>query len=150
MKDQGSNKPKFYIYTDGSYRNGVYSGAFCVYAGTQLIYHDSGCGTKAASMNNVAGELSAVMHAALWLKKNNSRAVIVHDYEGCSKWLDGQWRAKNEYTKAYVSFMRPYVANGTVSFKWVKGHNGDLGNAIADVKAGKALKQNTKWAVDTY
>lgn len=136
---------KYYIYTDGSYREGIYAGAFCVYTGTKCIYKSSGCGTKASSMNNVAGELTAVMRAARWTKKQNAQAVIVHDYTGISKWVDGSWRTKNEWTKAYKKFITPYVKDGTVSFKWVKGHNGDLGNALADELARYALRDQKGW-----
>lgn len=132
-----------YVYTDGAYRDGIYAGAFLVYRGTQFIYSNSGCGTKAASMNNVAGELSAVMHAVVWLKKHNYFGVIVYDYTGIEKWLTKEWKAKNEFTQAYVKFMQPYLDQ--ISFKWVKGHNGDLGNAQADRLASKALNSRKEW-----
>lgn len=140
------NPKKVYVYTDGSYRDGVYSGAFLVYQGSRCIFKDSGCGTKAACMNNVAGELSAVMRAARWLKRNNYQGVIVYDYVGIYEWLVDNWRAKNEYTKAYKKFMCPYVDNQIVTFKWVKAHNGDLGNIMADNLAKEALKVGRKWS----
>lgn len=136
---------KVYVYTDGSYRDGVYAGAFLVYQGARCIHTDSGCGTKAACMNNVAGELSAVMHAAHWLKKNNYQGVIVYDYTGVYEWLVGNWKTKNEYTKAYKDFMLPYMQDLTVTFKWVKGHNGDLGNTMADQLAKEALNKRKEW-----
>ncbi len=137
-----------YIYTDGSYSTNTpdkYSGAFLVYAGTQCIYSDAGCGTKAVSMRNVAGELSAVMHAAKWLRSNGFKGTIVYDYTGVYEWLNGNWRTKNEFTKAYKEFMNSYVKDGTVSFKWVKAHNGDLGNHQADALAKLALRQGVSW-----
>ena len=141
-------KHKVYVYTDGSYSSQYahrYAGAFLVYKGTQCIYKDSGCGTKAISMRNVAGELSAAMRAAYWLKKNNYKGVIVYDYEGVEKWLTGAWTARNQYTQAYVKFMKPYLKDGWISFKWVKAHNGDLGNHMADAQAKSALKAKKEW-----
>ena len=137
-----------YVYTDGSWSSktpGLYAGAFLVYQGTKLMYKDAGCGVKAATMRNVAGELSAVMHAASWLKRNNLSAVIVYDYQGIEKWLTSEWKAKNKFTQAYQKFMRPYLESGIVSFKWTKAHNGDLGNELADKEAIKALKNNKVW-----
>ena len=77
----------------------------------------------------------------------NYKGVIVYDYEGIEKWLDGSWRCKNEYTKQYRNFMKRYVKDGTVEFKWVKGHNGDLGNAQADKLAREALNKRMRWRV---
>ena len=142
---QSTQKPHVYVYTDGSFKNGTYSGAFVVYSGTKCIYKDSGCGTKAVSMRNVAGELSAVMHAAKWLKQNNYVGTIVYDYTGIEKWLTKEWRCKNKYTLAYYNYMCKYVKDGIVKFKWVKGHNGDLGNALADALASKALRGRKVW-----
>ena len=139
-----------YIYTDGSYSGNFpdrYAGSYLVYSGTKCIYKDAGCGTKAVSMRNVAGELSAVMHAALWLKKNNCKGTIVYDYTGVYEWLNGNWKAKNEFTKAYTKFMMPYVTSGIVNFKLVKAHNGDLGNHMADEYAKAALKAKKEWRI---
>lgn len=147
IENSKPQKQKLYVYTDGSYRDGIYSGAFLAYKGTKCIFKDSGIGTKAASMHNVAGELSAVMRATVWLSRSNHRGVIVYDYEGIEKWLDGSWRCKNEYTKQYRNFMKRYVKDGTVEFKWVKGHNGDLGNAQADKLAKEALNKRMRWRV---
>lgn len=137
---------KVYVYTDGSYRDGVYAGAYLVFQGTTCIHTGSGCGTKASCMNNVAGELSAVMHAAQWLKKNNCVGTIVYDYTGIYEWISGGWRAKNEFTKAYRDFMLPFYQEGIVEFKWVKGHNGDLGNTMADKLAREALNKRKAWS----
>ncbi len=140
-----SKRPKVYVYTDGSYRDGVYAGAFLVCRGTQCIYQNCGCGTKAADIRNVAGELASVMRAAVWLKKNNYAGVIVHDYEGVSKWMTQEWKRKNSFVQDYYNFMLKYVKDGTVTFKWVKGHNGDLGNHLADKLARHALDTRKGW-----
>lgn len=135
---------KVYVYTDGSYNSGIYAGAFLVYIGTRCIYQNSGSDSgPAAEMHNVAGELTAVMRAAKWLRAHDYTATIVYDYEGVEKWLTGAWKAKNKYTQAYVKFMKPYLPY--LSFKWVKGHNGDLGNIAADNLARKALYSKKGW-----
>ena len=144
--DKYFSPQKVYVYTDGSYRDGVYAGAFLVYQGPRCIYSDSGSGTKAASMRNVAGELSAVMRAARWLRRNNYRGVIVYDYTGIYEWLVGNWQTKNEYTRAYKKFMEPYVNGQIVTFKWVKAHSGELGNTLADQLAKEALNKRKAWS----
>lgn len=135
-----------YVYTDGSYKGGThYSGAFLVYNGTRRIYENAGVGDTALSMRNVAGELSAVMRAVRWVVNNKQTACIVFDYTGVEKWVTGEWRAKNEYTKAYVKYMKPHYDNGTIKFKWTRGHAGDLGNEFVDRVAQRALKNMEQW-----
>ena len=142
------NMSHVYVYTDGSYNSNleVYSGAFLVYKGHEFLYKDSGIGSRAKDIHNVAGELSAVMHAAKWLKNNNLEGTIVYDYLGISAWIKGEWSAKNSYVKEYKKFMLPYYKKGIVKFKWVKGHNGDLGNHLADVEARNAIKLKKCWS----
>ena len=52
------------LYTDGSYRDGIYSWAFEINDNGKIIEQQSGRGTdlEAAQMRNIAGELSAVSH----------------------------------------------------------------------------------------
>lgn len=135
-----------YVYTDGSHNGGEhYSGAYIVYDGTRRIHENAGIGVTANSMRNVAGELSAVMRAVRWLVNNRKKGCIVFDYIGIEKWITGEWRAKNEYTKAYAKFVKPYYDNGTISFKWTKAHAGDLGNEFVDKLAQRALRNKEKW-----
>ncbi|GAA0447827.1 ribonuclease H family protein [Lentibacillus halophilus] len=138
---QPSSAPKDQIdvYVDGSYAKGRYSWALAVYDKDGLIHSDAGIGTdaKAGSMNNVAGELAAAMRAAKWARSNDKSIVIHHDYQGISSWVDGSWRAKNDMTQAYQSFMTNY--RDIVSFNKVAGHTGVEGNELADRLAREAL-----------
>ena len=145
LVEKHSDREKVYVYTDGSYRDGIYSGAFLVFRGLTCIYQDSGCGMKAASMHNIAGELSAVMHAARWLKRNNYKATIIYDYTGIKHWAMREWKAKNEFTRAYQKFIYPYLEQMYITFRWVKGHDGDIGNTMADNLARKALESRKEW-----
>ena len=127
------------VYVDGSYANGKYSWAFVVYKNGQVIHQDYGVGTNAAAatMNNVAGELAATMRAVKWAAANKKKVVIHHDYQGISSWVDGSWKAKNEFTQAYRDFMASYKP--IVKFNKVAGHTGIEGNELADKLAKKAL-----------
>lgn len=128
------------IYTDGSYKNGRYSYGFVVVKDGVIIHTDNGVGTdtKAASMQNVAGELSGAMHAVKWAYDNGYKCRIYHDYEGVGKWVTGIWKARNRHTQSYVEFMEEYKP--TIDrFVWVRGHSGNKFNSLADRLAGDAL-----------
>lgn len=135
------------IYTDGTYTSGneYYGGAYIVYDEDKRVHQDSGIGSKAVSMRNVAGELSAVMHATKWVAQNKQKAIIIHDYNGISKWITGEWSANNEFTQAYVRFMQPYYQRGIIRFQWVKGHTGVLGNELVDGLARRAVIDKKQW-----
>lgn len=131
------------IYTDGSFREGNYSWAYVVYENSQEIFADSGIGKneEALSMRNVAGELSAVMRALNWAKKQGDieKLNIYHDYEGVRAWVNGSWKAKNPFTQQYAAFMRPFYSTGFVVFNKVTGHSGNRGNERADELAAKCF-----------
>ncbi|TMN21613.1 ribonuclease H1 domain-containing protein [Lentibacillus cibarius] len=138
-KTSSASKNRVDVYVDGSYSKGRYSWALAVYDNDQLIHSDAGVGTnkEAGSMNNVAGELAAAMRAAKWARANRKSIVIHHDYQGISSWVDGSWRAKNDMTQAYKTFMANY--RDIVSFNKVAGHTGVEGNELADKLAREAL-----------
>lgn len=129
------------IYTDGSFKNGRYSYAFVIVANNEAIYWSHGVGTDegAASMQNVAGELSAAMHAICWARDHGYTCRIFHDYEGVGAWAIGIWKAKDEHTKAYVQFIKDNP-NVVTEFIHVYGHTGNKFNELADQLAGQALK----------
>ena len=62
-----------------------------------------------------------------------------HDYEGISKWCEGQWEAKKEGTRAYREFYRQASEKVKITFRKVKGHSGDRWNDLADRLAKEAL-----------
>lgn len=128
------------IYTDGSFKKGKYSYAYVVVKNNQIIHTDSGVGKDegAATTNNVAGELSAAMHAICWARDNGYTCRIFHDYEGVGKWATKEWKRKNKYTKAYSEFIDDNP--GIVSeFIHVYGHKGNIYNELADQLAGEAF-----------
>lgn len=121
------------IYVDGGFKNGIYSWAFVVLYNNELYHSKSGIGTRASSINNVAGELSAVMRACQYVKNNwiGMRPVIIyHDYTGIANWVTGSWKANNEFTKSYVDYMQEYKQY--IIFKHVNGHTGNQWNEHVD------------------
>lgn len=130
------------VYVDGSFKNGMYSYAYVVVQNNNIIHTDSGIGkdSGAASMRNVAGELSAAMNAICWVRDCGLKCRIFHDYEGIGKWATKEWKCKNQYTKAYLEFIDSNP--GIVSdFIHVYGHTGNTYNELADQLAGEAFKK---------
>lgn len=129
------------IYVDGSFKDGKYSWAFVVVNDAKVVFEQYGVGTNpdAAALNNIAGECAAAMRAMNWANAKGYRAVIVHDYQGVSSWVDGFYEAKNEFTKAYAAFMKPYWDAKKVAFIKVVGHSNNQYNDRADYLAKKAL-----------
>lgn len=127
------------VFVDGSFDGDRYSWAYVVYKGATVVYEDCGVGKNpdAVSMRNVAGELAAAMRAAKWARANSVSIMIHHDYQGIASWVDGSWKAKNDFTRAYRDFMSQYA--DIVRFNKVKGHTGVEGNERADQLARKAL-----------
>jgi len=133
------------IYVDGSCGGGKVSWAFVVYRDNTRIYEDSGLVSTdrypdVLSMNNVAGELAAAMRAVKWASDNNIKIRLVFDYTGIREWAIGSWKAKNEYTKAYVDWMSSSSMDVVSEWLHVNGHTGVEGNEYADKLCKAALK----------
>ena len=133
------------IYVDGSYRDGVYSYGYVILDHNEnIVAQRCGKGNDlvAATMNNVAGELSAVMRSCTEAKNlGYKEIIIVHDYTGIREWPLGKWKAKNTCVQQYVQFMHMLAKNYNVRiyFKKVKGHSCNKYNDMADALAKKGL-----------
>lgn len=118
-------------------------------SGVVLIFPDgeveelcfSGNHEDAKSMKNVAGELASCMRAMKVAKDMGFKKLIIcHDYMGCSEWIIGNWKAKNNSVKKYIEWYRNNIKDYVdVSFKWVRGHSSDEYNDRADKLAKKAI-----------
>lgn len=86
-------------YVDGSYRADTkeYSCGMVVLKNDEVIYRFSKkYQDAAASMRNVAGEISGAKAAMAYAIANNETSLtIYHDYEGIRAWCTGEWKAKN-------------------------------------------------------
>lgn len=95
---------KYAIYSDGSYKNGIWGAGAVILQETPFGFNPvqelSFYGEDADGIRNVAGEIYGVLEALRLLFKINqsSRDVdsvtVYHDYEGLQKWADGEWKAK--------------------------------------------------------
>lgn len=133
-------------YVDGSYSKSLRKSSYgCVMVDSNTITRISGRSTEKNGSNlwNVSGELSGALKAIEWaIKKNFKHIIIYYDYEGISKWANGEWKAKKDETKKYVENIQEYKRKINIEFVKVKAHSGDKYNEEADKLAKKALINN--------
>lgn len=141
------------VYVDGSFTpNFAKAGwAYVVVDGDTELARGSGITAFEAESRNIDGEVMASYQAMKWLEANDKSAVICHDYEGVARWAKGEWQAKSNIAKQYVSAIKPYVHRA--SFEKVAAHTGVKWNELVDklakdaiAKAKKALEEEKKKA----
>lgn len=130
-------------YVDGSYdsiANAFSYGIVLFYNGQEMHFSKKFVDDDLSEMNNVAGEIKGAEAAIQYCLDNNiSSVTIYHDYEGISKWCNGDWKAKKVGTIAYANFYKEASSKVRVQFVKVKGHSGDQYNELADKLAKEAL-----------
>lgn len=140
------------LYVDGSSqpheKDGPYGYGFLVVKNNEKIYEDYGGGNNPQinQMNNVAGEIIAVLKGIQWIHKNYpnvNNISIFHDYTGLKHWVDGDWKAKNEFTQKYASSINSFQEKEGVKidFYKVKSHNKQKFNERVDELAKKGLQE---------
>lgn len=145
-----------HIYTDGSHIKGTPSkgfGAWCRYDGQE--YWLSGrvttqwlretYGIMSSRVSNPTMELIACCQILELFRGRKTNILIYVDYEGVSKWINGQWRAKRTYIRILVDLCKQYIEEieGLVSFIDVPAHTGIEGNEKADRAAKDPREYNT-------
>lgn len=122
----------YVIYTDGGCCNtSVYGEGGSAYVILQDNKIVSKCSKGFVQTTNNKMELLAIVSAVNALPER-SRALIHSDSQYAIKVLCGEWRAKTNHK--HISLFRDIVKSKglDISFKWVKGHNGDLFNEMVD------------------
>lgn len=120
------------IYTDGSFNGQNSSWAFIVIEDNKPIFQNKGVlEGDINKMWQIGGEIKAVENAVLWARKNNCQININYDYLGVEHWATGKWRAKNEHTKAYATFMQEHSKYINKYVK-VKAHSDNQYNNLVD------------------
>lgn len=133
-------------YVDGSYDDGLKKYAFgCVFlTPSGDVIKESGNGENPASLaiRNVAGEMLGAMYAVRWAIANRySEIEIRYDYEGIEKWVEGEWKAKNELTVKYAKAMNEWKSSIRIAFSKVTAHSNNKYNDMADELAKTALTE---------
>lgn len=94
-----------------------------------------------AKMRNVAGEITAVISAVNTARELHATELTVyHDYQGIEKWANNSWKAKNQYTQNYKTFIQKMRESMTINFIHVQSHTGDKYNELADELANTGFK----------
>lgn len=138
-----------HAYTDGSFDNangdyGVYgAGVVIINNGVVSEFNYADSKEEYSIMRNIAGELEAAKFAMYYALSNGIKEITIHhDYIGVGAWCTGQWRAKKDYTQAYVEYYRKITNKGVkINFVKVKAHSGIKHNERADVLANEAIKR---------
>jgi ribonuclease HI len=145
IKDENLKENDIKIYIDGSNHGetGLYSyGVVCLLRNKSSNETMKGVGLKHKEMRNVAGEIVAALKAVEWAIKNGYEKVyLYHDYSGTAEWVKGNWEAKKDGVKNYVSIMNRLKKEIDVAFVKVKGHSGNKYNELADKLAGEAISE---------
>lgn len=125
------------IYVDGSFKNSKCGWAFIIVEKGTVIYEEYGLVTheKALSMRNIAGELSAAMHAAKWA--GDKPVLIVHDYLGIASFATNRYKPNNIFTQMYKDYMSH---KHNITYKHVQGHSNNKFNDLVDSLASKVTE----------
>ena len=94
---------------------------------------------EARRHRNVAGEIQAVLQALAWCKEQGiTAATIYHDYTGLASWVEGAWKTRTAFTRAYAERVR--ALGMTLTWHKVLAHSGDPYNELVDQLAREAAR----------
>jgi ribonuclease HI len=133
------------IYVDGSYINNNVGYGVVILKNGELLKEISGCVTDPVftGSRQVGGEITAVMEALAWSKREKiSKVTIFYDLENLKKWATGEYSANIPMSKAY----RDFIQSSGVSVQWnkVAAHSGVKWNERADELAKKGTAESVK------
>lgn len=132
-------------FTDGSYNEDLKRYSYGVFFirpdGTSDSIFSYGSNEKYIDNRNIIGEVFGVINALDWAVSNGFyKLKIYHDYEGLSKWINGDWKAKSPASKLLVDIWKAkYEGVVEVCFSKVPGHSNVSFNEKADGLAKLAL-----------
>ncbi len=148
---------KIDIYTDGGYfQNRDIGGWGCViYLDGKEVHRENGWKKKTSSLEM---ELVAAQQALLKIDQfsaplarhstitlhTDSRILIEGLQKKYSTWCENDWKVKSGKTVIYKPLWQELfqlTEQKQVNWSWVKGHNGNAGNQMADQLARSAVEQ---------
>ena len=141
------NQDEIIAFVDGSYDATEEKSAFGVimisYGGNKDTLYKAftkKLGEDFIALRNVAAELEGVIEAINWsIACSKKKITVFYDYEGIEKWATGEWRAKKNLTKKYVSFIQEKRKIIDIEFIKVQAHSGIELNEEVDTLAKNAL-----------
>ncbi|HHS99935.1 MAG TPA: ribonuclease HI [Thiomicrospira sp.] len=152
------NITHLHIYTDGGYFEKMDIGGWglVIYKNDVELYRDSGWQKQTSSLEmELVAAQKALEHVQQYSSQTvfpienicktlytDSRIVIEGLTQKYTTWCQNHWKVKSGKTVVYKELWQA-LSNLTeqqkVEWKWVKGHNGNLGNTIADQLARDAV-----------
>lgn len=146
------------IYSDGSYNSNLKLSSYgivYIQKNCKDIY-SSGIVDDTNNSQNVIGEITGVLKGLEYAKKlNKKRVYIYHDYEGLSKWINGEWKLNSSDAVKYSKSIKKYKENFEIEFVKVKSHAGEKYNEICDKLAKNELKslepsKSSEWGFKSF
>lgn len=139
------------IYTDGACRGNGSDAAkaswgYVVLENHEKIHED--CGLVKGKQTNNTGELMAIYEAIYYALENNEESVTIYSdsrycIDSLSIW-NIEKKRKGEYKANYhlIKDILALMEDIDVSFEWVKGHDNNYFNEVADNLANSLLRTN--------
>lgn len=135
-----------HVWVDGScLPNGKgrlhFGWAYVVLDGQRELHRASGhdVPVEARRHRNVAGEIQAVLRALEWCRVHGIAAAAIHfDYQGLASWVDGTWKTRTSFTRAYAERVR--AMGMTLTWHKVQAHSGATYNELVDRLAKEAAR----------
>ncbi|XP_075680453.1 uncharacterized protein LOC142646148 [Dermatophagoides pteronyssinus] len=127
----------FIIFTDGSKINGHLGSSFVVY---KNIDEDPIFQAKFRLANYCTvyqAEQFAIERAAFWLKDKQSTAIIYTDSLSTVNAINNRWN-----TDYLIHQIRTWIKDNHICIKWIRGHQQNIGNELADKLAKEATTMN--------
>ena len=123
---------KYYLYTDGSANNfspyGEGGYAFIITNQNKKIITQFSEGELHATNNTM--ELKAIIKGCKAIQESGAIVIVVSDSKYALNVLSGKWKAKTN-----LELIREHTENSqrlNIIYTWVKGHNGNELNEMAD------------------
>lgn len=130
------------LYTDGSNIKDERAawGFVLVDNDTEVLRKCSICESKFNSHRNISGEVFAALYGLSEAYKLGFTHVnVFHDYIGLKHWAEGSWRTNNELTKRFKKLVDKMNTKISITWTYVKAHDGNKWNDEADKTARSAL-----------
>jgi len=135
-----------HVWVDGScLPNGhgrlLFGWAYVILDGQRELHRASGndVPVEARRHRNVAGEIQAVLRALEWCREQGIATAAIHfDYEGLASWVEGTWKTRTPFTRAYAERVR--ALGMTLTWHKVQAHSGAMYNELVDQLAREAAR----------
>lgn len=132
MSKNKDKTPQYYLYTDGSCENlspyGEGGYAYVIVSADGNILSQFAKGVMGTTNNRM--ELTAIIEGCKAIVENGSNVVIVSDSEYAINVLSNRWQPKTN--QDLIAQHEENKKRLHLKYRWVKGHNGNKFNELAD------------------